>query len=419
MASTTPSGTYADPSRVFTVHGKGLTLSTREEIEPYIKQMREIKDLEEVHFGGNTLGVEACQAIAEVLKEVDTLKACIADFHDIFTRRLISEIPQALSAICDALKDKKSIIELNLSDNAFGGRSAEPMVPFLTHNRSFQVFKLNNNGLGIAGGEIIANALLANAEASKAEGIHTTPLRTVICGRNRLENGSAPFWARAFAAHGGLTEVRMPQNGIRMEGIAEISKGLAKCSKLQILDLQDNTCTESGSRAVAESLKSWPDLRILNLSDCLLGPKGGIALATALKEGNCPKLETLKVQYGEWDHRALNILAEAIKEKLPNLTALELNGNRADPEDDCITNIRDALESHDHGDALDELDDMEEFDEEEAEREEEEAELKRGEASDEEETKEKQTMAAKVNDKLDDAADSLAELMGKVSLGDK
>ncbi|KAG8752498.1 hypothetical protein FRC11_008299, partial [Ceratobasidium sp. 423] len=300
MASTTPSGTYADPARVFTINGKGLTLSTREDVEPYIKQLREIKDLEEVHFGGNTLGVGACEAIAEVLKEVDTLK--IADFHDIFTRRLISEIPQALSAICDALKDKKSLIELNLSDNAFGGRSAEPMVPFLTHNRHFQVFKLNNNGLGVAGGEIIANALLANAEAAKAAGIHPTPLRTVICGRNRLENGSAPFWAKAFAAHGGLTEVRMPQNGIRMEGIAEISKGLAKCPSLQILDLQDNTCTESGSRAVAEALKSWPNLRTLNLSDCLLSPKGGISLATALKEGRCPKLETLKVQYGEWDH---------------------------------------------------------------------------------------------------------------------
>ncbi|CAE6483940.1 hypothetical protein ACGC1H_006792 [Rhizoctonia solani] len=417
MASTTPSGTYADPSRVFTIHGKGLTLSTREDIEPYIKQMREIKDLEEVHFGGNTLGVEACKAIAEVLKEVDTIK--IADFHDIFTRRLISEIPQALSAICDALQDKKSLIELNLSDNAFGGRSAEPMVPFLTHNRHFQVFKLNNNGLGIDGGKIVANALLANAEAAKAQGIHPTPLRTVICGRNRLENGSAPFWARAFAAHGGLTEVRMPQNGIRMEGIAEISKGLASCTNLQVLDLQDNTCTESGSRAVAESLKSWSDLRTLNLSDCLLSPKGGIALATALKDGRCPKLETLKVQYGEWDHRAISILAEAIKDKLPNLTTLELNGNRADPEDECITNVRDALESHGHGDALDELDDMEEFDEEEAEREEEEAEVKRGDASDEEEEEKENKVASQVNDKLEDAADSLAELMGKMRVGDK
>ncbi|CAE7209768.1 unnamed protein product [Rhizoctonia solani] len=215
----------------------------------------------------------------------------------------------------------------------------------------------------------------------------------------------------------------MPQNGIRMEGIEAISKGLASCPNLQTLDLQDNTCTESGSRAVAESLKSWPDLRTLNLSDCLLSPKGGVALATALKDGRCTKLETLKVQYGEWDHRAINILAEAIKDKLPNLTTLELNGNRADPEDECITNVRDALESHEHGDALDELDDMEEYDEEEAEREEEEAEVKRGDASDEEEEeeeKEKESkIAAKVNDKLEDAADSLAELMGKMSVGDK
>ncbi|KAG8722795.1 hypothetical protein FRC09_005680 [Ceratobasidium sp. 395] len=416
MASTTQSGTYADPSKVFTIHGKGLSLTTREDIEPHLKELRAIKDLEEVHFGGNTLGVGACEALAEVLKGVNTLK--IADFHDIFTGRLITEIPQALSALCDALKDKTTLVELNLSDNAFGGRVAEPMVPFLTHNKHFQVFKLNNNGLGIAGGETIANALLANAESAKAEGVHPTRLRTVICGRNRLENGSAPAWARAFAAHGGLTEVRMPQNGIRMEGIAEIAKGLSKCASLQILDLQDNTCTESGSRAVAEALRAWSDLRTLNLSDCLLGPKGGIALATALREGRCPKLEVLKVQYGEWDHRAINILAEAIKDKLPKLTTLELNGNRADSEDECITNVREALEEHGHEDALDELDDMEEYDEEEVEREEEEAEVKRGEESEEEEEKETK-VASTVNQKLEDAADSLADMMSKVHIGDK
>ncbi|QRV83124.1 Ran GTPase-activating protein [Ceratobasidium sp. AG-Ba] len=410
MASTTPSGTYADPSRVFTIHGKGLKLTTREDIEPHLKELRAIKDLEEIHFGGNTLGIEACEALAEVLKGVNTLK--IADFHDIFTGRLITEIPQALSALCDALKDKTSLIELNLSDNAFGGRVAKPMVPFLTENKHFQVFKLNNNGLGIEGGQIIAGALLANAQSSD---VHPTRLRTVICGRNRLENGSAPDWAKAFAAHGGLTEVRMPQNGIRMEGIQEIAQGLSKCSSLQVLDLQDNTMTESGSRAVAVALGSWSNLRSLNLSDCLLSPKGGIALATALKAGKCPKLEVLKVQYGEWDHRAINILAQAIQDKLPNLTTLELNGNRADPEDECITNIREALESHGHEDALDELEDMEEFDEEEAEREEEEAEAKRGEASDEEESK----VAAAVNQKLEDAADSLADMMGKVHIGAK
>lgn len=258
--------------------------------------------------------------------------------------------------------DKTSLVELDLSDNAFGGRSAEPMVNFLTNNRTFQILKLNNNGLGVWGGTTVANALLESAKLSKAEG-KKSKLQTVICGRNRLENGSAPYWAEAFAAHGTLKEVRMPQNGIRMEGIEALAKGLAECPDLETLDLQDNTATEAGTRAVALALPSWPALRVLNLSDCLLSPKGGIALGTALNKGKNLNLETLKLQYGEFDKRTINLVAQAISEHLRNLSTLEINGNRADPEDECITNLRDALEKHGHEDALDELDDMEEVEE--------------------------------------------------------
>ena len=76
-------------------------------------------------------------------------------------------------------------------------------------------------------------------------------------GRNRLENGSAPAFAKAFAALQTLREVRMPQNGIRMEGIEQIVTGLQQCKELQHLDLQDNTATEKGSRAIAKSLPSY------------------------------------------------------------------------------------------------------------------------------------------------------------------
>jgi Ran GTPase-activating protein 1 len=327
---------------------------------------------------------------------------------------LITEIPVALAAICDALKDKKSLVELNLSDNAFGGRSADPIVPFLTNNRSFQVLKLNNNGLGITGGTIIANALLESARLSKAEG-KPSNLRKVVCGRNRLENGSAPLWAEAFAAHGNLLEVEMFQNGIRMEGIESLAKGLSKCPQLQVLNLQDNTATESGTRAVALSLPSWPNLRILNLSDCLLGPKGGISLATALSKGNNKRVEVLKLQYAEMDHRAIDILAQAISDHLPSLHALELNGNRADPEDECIKNIRDALEGHGHEGALDELDDME--DPADADDDEQEGVATDDESADEEKEKEAPGVATKVKDTADKALDDLADLMGKASIG--
>lgn len=273
----------------------------------------------------------------------------MVDLADIFTGRLITEIPQALSALCNALSEHDGLVELDLSDNAFGGRCADAMVPFLEKNAP-PVFKLNNNGMGPAGGEIVANALLKNAQ-TVGEG--KSKLRVIVCGRNRLENGSAPAWAAAFAAHGNLTEVRMPQNGIRMEGIEALAKGLAKNAKLEHLDLQDNTATRTGTRAIVRVLEQWPALRVLNLSDCLLGKAGGIALATALADGSNPKLEVLKIQYGEFDKRTFEILATAIAQHLKQLTTLEVNGNQADPEDDCIVELRKALALHGHEDALD------------------------------------------------------------------
>jgi Ran GTPase-activating protein 1 len=238
------------------------------------------------------------------------------------------------------------------------------MVNFLTNNRTLQVLKLNNNGLGVWGGTTVANALLESARLSKAAGTPSN-LRVVVCGRNRLENGSAPHWAEAFAAHGGLREVRMPQNGIRMEGFIALAKGLSGCHDLESLDLQDNTATEKGSRAIAVALPSWPKLHTLNLSDCLLSSKGGIAIATALSKGASHKLEALRLQYGELDKRVFSILAQAIADHLPNLKTLELNGNIANAEDESIQGIRDALAKHGHEHALDELDDMEEQDEDE------------------------------------------------------
>lgn len=46
----------------------------------------------------------------------------------------------------------------------------------------------------------------------------------------------------------------MPQNGIRMEGIEAIVKALRLNVDLEVLDLQDNTATERGSRAISKSL---------------------------------------------------------------------------------------------------------------------------------------------------------------------
>ncbi|CAG8555885.1 345_t:CDS:2 [Funneliformis caledonium] len=315
-------------------------------------------------LSGNTFGVEAAQAIAGALKKKNTIK--IVNASDIFTSRLREEIPSAVKAICDALEDKEQLEELNFSDNAFGPAGAEPMVDFLTKNRRLRVLKLNNNGLGVRGGILIGKALLAAADKNVSEG-RTSSLRTIIAGRNRLEDGSSQALANAIAAHGTLTEVRIPQNGIRPDGIITLSKGLAVCKDLEILDLQDNTFTEKGSVNFAKALVEWPNLKVLNVGDCLLSTKGGITFAEALSLGHNKKLEKLNLQYNELDREAVEILATTISNHLKNLNSLELNGNKVNPKDISIRNVISALEENGNADALGELDDMEISDEEEEE----------------------------------------------------
>ncbi|KAL0565098.1 Ran GAP Rna1 [Marasmius crinis-equi] len=399
------------PATTFSLNGLGLKLDTRADMAKHLEGV-DPTVIEEVHLGGNTVGVDAALELADFLKKATNIK--VADFADIFTGRLITEIPAALTALCDALVDKTSLVEINLSDNAFGGRSVDPMVPFLTNNRSFQILKLNNNGLGPAGGTVLANALLESAKLSAADGKKSN-LRTFICGRNRLEDGSAPAWADAFAAHGGLTEIRMPQNGIRMDGITALAKGLAKNANLRHIDLQDNTFTFEGEltgvQAWSDALASWPELHTLNLSDCVLSGDGEVpSLVETLAAGSNPKLHTLQLQNNNLEGETFARINESIQGPLKSVMSLELQWNDAEEDDTNLADIGAHMKRR--GGKLF-VSDEDEEEEEEKEQDEEEAaidaEAKRD-AHIEEAVLKKEFGAVK------DDADDLAELMGKVSI---
>ncbi|KAG6850339.1 hypothetical protein H0H93_014612 [Arthromyces matolae] len=392
-------------SKILSLHGRGLKLDNRADIEPLLTAV-DPTVIEEIHFGGNTLGVEAAQALGEFLEKTTVLK--IADFADIFTGRLISEIPSALSSICNALKNKTSLVELNLSDNAFGGRSVDPIVPFLTENRSFQVLKLNNNGLGPAGGVVLANALLESANLSKSEGKKSN-LRTVICGRNRLENGSASAWADAFAAHGTLVDVRMPQNGIRMDGITALAHGLSKCPNLEHVDLQDNTFTEDGAitglEAWSDAIRTWPDLRTLNLSDCFLSNEGEVpVLLSALASRPDSKLHSLQLQNNNLESKTFQLFSQHISRSLATLMRLDLLDNDQDEDDEHLETIAFAMKQR--GGKLIAYEEDEEEEEEKEEEEEEEEEVEEVEAE----------PAPKESADADKATDDLADLLSKVTI---
>jgi Ran GTPase-activating protein 1 len=313
-----------------------------------------------------------------------------ANFADIFTGRLLDEIPEALSNLLTSILNLPNLTTIDLSDNAFGINTHAPLVAFLEAHVPLQHLYLNNNGLGPHCGIFVADSLTrlhAKKEEARKAGKTVPDLETVICGRNRLENGSMTAWARAFSLHNKVKLVRMVQNGIRPEGISHLlTSGLNRASGLQVLSLQDNTFTMPGAKALATAVPGWTDLHELDVADCVLTGKGaGVLLAEALAKGENKKLEVLRLQYNDITATGLRKLTNAAETGLPQLKKLELNGNKFSEEDPSVLQLKDMFHSRkeklagdviledDWGlDELDELDD--EDDDEEASEEEEEVE---------------------------------------------
>ncbi|XP_039917521.1 ran GTPase-activating protein 1 isoform X2 [Hirundo rustica] len=353
--------------------GQGLKLNTAEDAKEVIKQIEEFDGLEALRLEGNTVGVEAAKVIAKALEKKSELKRC--HWSDMFTGRLRSEIPPALISLGDALiAAGAQLVELDLSDNAFGPDGVRGFEALLKSPACYtlQELKLNNCGMGIGGGKILAAALKECHRKSIAQGKRLA-LKIFVAGRNRLENDGATALAEAFGIIGTLEEVHMPQNGINHPGITALAQAFAVNPLLKVINLNDNTFTEKGAVAMAETLKALRQIEVINFGDCLVRSKGAVAIADAVKEG-LHKLKELNLSFCEIKRDAALTVAEAIEDKR-ELEKLDLNGNCLGEE--VCEQLHEILEGFNMASVLgslsddegDEDDDEEEEDEEEEEEE--------------------------------------------------
>lgn len=355
------------PETTYSIAGKQIKFDSVADIEPYLKEIAAKGKITKLDFSGNTIGIDASEALSKALAQHKNTIVEI-DFSDLYTGRLNTEIPQSLQFLLPALLECPNLKIVNLSDNAFGLQTIDPIEEYLAKAISIEHLILSNNGMGPFAGARIGKCLYKLARAKIQQG--KPSLKTFICGRNRLENGSINYLAIGLRNHEDLQTVRLYQNGIRPAGIAKlISEGLAKNAKLQVLDLQDNTITTSAAIVLADTLSAWENLVELNLNDCLLKPKGSLVVVERLHEG-APKADftTLKLQYNELESDSLAKLVDVIAHKLPKLEVLELNGNRFDEESSHLEKISAVFEDRGFG-VLDELDDLEEIDSDEDEEE--------------------------------------------------
>ncbi|XP_020643523.3 ran GTPase-activating protein 1 [Pogona vitticeps] len=370
--------------------GKSLKLNTAEDAEEVIKEIEEFDCLEALRLEGNTVGVEAAKVIAKALEKKSQLKRC--HWSDMFTGRLRSEIPPALISLGEALVTAGcQLVELDLSDNAFGPDGVRGFEALLKSPACFtlQELKLNNCGMGIGGGKILAGALKECHRKSNSQG-KPMALKVFVAGRNRLENDGATALAEAFRVIGTLEEVHMPQNGINHPGITALAEAFAVNPLLRVINLNDNTFTEKGAVAMAETLKKLRQVEVINFGDCLVRSKGAVAIAEAVSEG-LHKLKELNLSFCEIKRDAALVIAEATEDK-SELEKLDLNGN-CFGEEGC-EQLQEILEGFNMAQVLGSLSDDEGEDdddeEEEEEQEEEEEEDEEEEEEDEEEEEEEE-----------------------------
>jgi Ran GTPase-activating protein 1 len=303
-----------------------------------------------------------------------------------------------------------------------------PLVAFLSSHVPLRHLFLNNNGLGPHAGILIADALSelhAKKLQARKEGKEVPDLETVICGRNRLENGSMTAWAKAFSLHTGVKEVKMVQNGIRQEGISHLlTDGLRHAKGIKVLDLQDNTFTLQGAKALATVVPGWTEIEELGVGDSLLSAKGGILVAKTLSKGANKKLQILRLQYNDINTKGLRVFTSAVENALPALRKIELNGNKFSEEDQSVMILKEILEERkeklagnlvmedDWGldslsDLEEESEDEEEDEEEEEEEEEEEADERREKLLEEAEVAQEEPVALEQDKDVDELADEL------------
>lgn len=353
--------TVVDEQYELSFKGKGLKLDTAKDAKDIVAEIKKCKVMTALRMEGNTLGVDAAKAIAETLEAHKEFQH--AHWSDMFTGRLKAEIPKALEFLGAAImKAGAGLVVLDLSDNAFGPNGIVGLVALLKSSSCYtlQELRLNNNGLGITGGKVLAECLTECHQNSVKAG-KPLKLKVFVSGRNRLENPGATALAAVFKALGSLEEVAMPQNGIYAEGITALAEAFAENKNLRVMNLSDNTFTQKGAKNMAKVLPKLQNLEVINCGDCLVRTEGAIAISEALKEGH-QKLKELNLSGSEIHKRGAMAVVENMKNK-PNLKKLDLNCNMLGEAG--IEEIKEAMKNNGKLDILASLSDDEGSDEEE------------------------------------------------------
>ncbi|KAI6230780.1 hypothetical protein M3Y99_01022400 [Aphelenchoides fujianensis] len=290
----------------------GMKLNEKEDGVIIANLIDYVARLDVLDMRGNTLGVGAAEVIAKSLSRVSTLKRAV--FSDMFTGRLKDEIPVVLKSLSDAIiAGKNQLVELDLSDNALGPSAIPGVQEFLSSEPCFslQTLRLINCGLGYAGNHgRQSNDAMRGQRARPRPNVHPARVlrRPQPTGGSRSSRHVRRLQGTSlsllffcvirvdYRSWAPCNTSNCRRTGFRVNGIVELAKGIGQCAQLEHLNLNDNTFTKNGARAMARALSNLENCLVhVDFGDCLCRA-GAVDIMEALVNSHAETLEFGDVQ---------------------------------------------------------------------------------------------------------------------------
>ena len=239
---------------------------------------------------------------------------------------------EGTKAICEALKQNKTLKELDLSGRAIGGEAgAKHVADMLGVNGGLTRVDVRRNNIAGDGAAQLAAAVLGNLQIEMFNEIPIKEMRA-----------------------NSLTELDLKGKDVGVEGVLVVAGLIPVMGSLTSLLLAENELGDDGAEALSIGLKENKSLTSLDLrgkgyGGGRIGPRGAMALASAIAVNG--SLTKINVSWNSFGSEGAKVFADALRVN-GGLTSLDLSSNQLCGLDryeggtytaDGITAIADAL----------------------------------------------------------------------------
>ena len=252
---------------------------------------------------------------------------------------------EGLLYVVEGLKNNKTLIYLNVSNNQFGPK---PMQAFFDSVSTTQLYELcvSGNKISSDGSEVVGdflalqsvthcplqilhvghNDITAKGSSRVLSGLkQNNTLTTLNIDNNPLSENAANSLLYCFEENFVLINLDLSNCSILDEGVEKLSEALVKNLGLQTLILKRNQIKDRGIFHLANSLETNTKLNHIDLSFNQMTSTGGVYLFNSLKKNSTLNTLVLKDNYLKDD---VGQLITDITRNKPNLQTIKLEGTQ-------------------------------------------------------------------------------------------